>query len=199
MHVPIYPWRPVRHNGIFLFSAIYRISPVAAAKLMFLVTCRSAETWTVAESRSALVFSVEYLFLLCLPCRASFSVQVRDFVDLVVTRLSDLNGRDEAQRRREGGEGRQRTRGAEASCTRDSSLPGRDCGDPTTREVIKSLALCQSITYLLFGENVLRAQKKLSRRVVRFLWCRESQARPCAQKSAVRFSRSNTSSSDMRV
>ncbi|CAM9876477.1 unnamed protein product, partial [Ectocarpus sp. 4 AP-2014] len=66
--------------------------------------------------------------------RASFSVQVRDFIDLVVTRLSDLNGRGGAQRRREGGEGRQRPRGAEGSCNRDSALPGRDCGDPTTRE-----------------------------------------------------------------
>ncbi|CAM9570933.1 unnamed protein product [Ectocarpus sp. 6 AP-2014] len=67
--------------------------------------------------------------------RASFSVQVRDFIDLVVTRLSDLNGRGGAQRRREGGKGRQLPRGAEGSCNRDSALPGRDCGDPTTREV----------------------------------------------------------------
>ncbi|CAM9413171.1 unnamed protein product [Ectocarpus sp. 12 AP-2014] len=73
--------------------------------------------------------------------RASFSVQVRDFIDLVVTRLSDLNGRGGAQRRREGGEGRQRTRGAEGSCKRDLALAGRDCGDPTTREARTSLPL----------------------------------------------------------
>ncbi|CAM9654224.1 unnamed protein product [Ectocarpus sp. 12 AP-2014] len=73
--------------------------------------------------------------------RASFSVQVRDFIDLVVTRLSDLNGRGGAQRRREGGEGRQRTPAAEGSCNRDSALPGRDCGDPTTREARTSLPL----------------------------------------------------------
>lgn len=93
------------------------------------------------QSRSALVFSVGYISLLCLPCRASFSVQVRDFIDLVVTRLSDLNGLGGVQRRREGGEGRQRTRVGEGPCNRDSALAGRDCGNPTTREARTSLPL----------------------------------------------------------
>jgi len=80
------------------------------------------------ESHSA---CLDVLFLLC---RAKFSVQVRDYVDLCVTRIADLG--QAAARRRSGPEtGHDRSPGVEGSAIGESSHRHGDCGDPTTREV----------------------------------------------------------------
>lgn len=66
------------------------------------------------------------------PRRAKFSVQVREFVDLVITRLSDLKSQEETRRRKEIG----------TTCDRSPGvgIPGamthiEDDGDPAMREV----------------------------------------------------------------
>lgn len=79
--------------------------------------------------------------------RAKFSGRVRDLVDLTITRLSDLKGRDEADRQKATGRGH-----------RDGSLSGisaahrrnGDEGDSTNREV--NFGICY-VAYL----NRLRA------------------------------------------
>lgn len=67
--------------------------------------------------------------------RATFSVQVRDFVDLVVTRLSDLKSQENAKRRKRPETGRDRSPGVEGLMNRETGHPGGDCSDPTVREV----------------------------------------------------------------
>lgn len=66
-------------------------------------------------------------------CRAKFSVQIRDFLDLVVTRLSDLNGQGDARRRLLNTAGSGDPRGAVLARAR--SGVGESDGDPSRREV----------------------------------------------------------------
>ena len=77
--------------------------------------------------------------------RAKFSVQIRDLVDLVVTRLSDLNGQSKARRRKGTASDHDRSPGMGVPVDRASSHLGGDYGDPTTKEV-RHLACsqCQS-------------------------------------------------------
>ncbi len=72
-------------------------------------------------------------------CRAKFSVQVRDYVDLCATRIADL-GQDAARRCKgpeTGQTGHDRSPGVEGSgsANRETSHRHGDCSDPTTREV----------------------------------------------------------------
>lgn len=67
--------------------------------------------------------------------RKSFSVQVRDYLDLCVTRLADLKGQEETGRCKENGTRHDRTPGAGESISRETGHVDGDCGDPTTREV----------------------------------------------------------------
>lgn len=68
-------------------------------------------------------------------CRKVFSVQIRDFVDLCITRLADLNRQERTRRCKEPDRGRDRTPGMGESINRDTGHLDGDCGDPTTREV----------------------------------------------------------------
>lgn len=75
---------------------------------------------------------------LCFPAplrRAKFSVQIRDLVDLIVTRLSDLNGQSEVRRRKGTGLDHDRSPGKGVPADRASSHLGGGYGDPITKEV----------------------------------------------------------------
>lgn len=67
--------------------------------------------------------------------RAKFSVQIRDLVDLVVTRLSDLNGQSAVRRRNGTGSDHDRSPGMGVPLDRASSHLGGGYGDPITKEV----------------------------------------------------------------
>lgn len=66
--------------------------------------------------------------------RAKFSVQVRDFLDLVVTRLSDLNGQDDARRRLSNTAGSGDPHNG-VVLARARNVVGDGDGDPSSREV----------------------------------------------------------------
>lgn len=67
--------------------------------------------------------------------RSKFSVQVRDFVDLVVTRLSDLKSQEKTKRYKGADIGYDRAMGVEGPTDRETSHLGGDCSDPAVREV----------------------------------------------------------------
>lgn len=67
--------------------------------------------------------------------RKAFSVQVRDYLDLCVTRLADLKGQAETGRCKENETGQDRTPGVGKSINSETCNVDGDYGDPTTREV----------------------------------------------------------------
>lgn len=67
--------------------------------------------------------------------RKAFSVQVRDYLDLCVTRLADLKGQEGTGRCKENEAGHDRSPGVGESDNRETRHIDEDCGDPTTREV----------------------------------------------------------------
>lgn len=70
-----------------------------------------------------------------LQSRRVFSVQVRDYVDLCITRLADLKAQEEASTCKKAETGHDRTPGVGESINRETGHVDGDCGDPNTREV----------------------------------------------------------------
>lgn len=75
------------------------------------------------------------LLLLTLLSRKAFSVQVRDYLDLCVTRLADLKGQEVPGRCKKNQAGHDRSPGVRESINRETGHVDGDGGDPTTREV----------------------------------------------------------------
>lgn len=105
-------------------------------------------------------------------CRAKFSVQVRDYVDLCVTRIADL-GHNAARRCKGPETGGDRSPGMQGSANGETSHRHGDCGDPTTREVRNTGVMRLELPQLFQNRKNKRLPRvhKCRRRVVTQSYC----------------------------